>query len=720
MISNIQVDFELFERVLLAVVEANRAILSADDEASFAIVFEEYKAEVCSNHPQEVLRKMNKRDLYEFYKEKCFSCAAYKLGTIPEQDFQRIQKEEREGKLFISDVFAAFLQQLHLEARLWKKELSMAIRIITHLKYANLNREYYFQADEETLRKLFSFAVRLYICCSYRDSCQDVDVVSMVKSMRQLLRIMDFPYEILHGEIYLSEEVYAKLQMWLERRITEIGGIYFLKQLFDNEIGVKYKPALKRYLIHREVTQMGRKVDDCNIPYNYLLQIGIKHIEEKENPLLSAEGKRLKYHEIISIAKNFLNVLNLHSYNVFAEVLLNYKEIPVRLTRSMLFDTMYMPVQYRTDFMKFYMEKVYLSYVDADRSFGYTGRELIAFCEFVLGSVENVCKIYSMEELLRESGVPYASLVRILEDMSWEAKAVNEHFIKIMDETNYKLRPLVKLEGNRYFLFSPCFNSFAFCEAIYRKLESHGISKLNKEKGILVENMVKAMFSEKGFSFHCGSYIVDKATKAGYECDMVLETEKYIVFIEIKNQPLPDNFEQGADVDVLGALGCGMIHSQLQCCRHMYYLQKNGKLDLEDKEGTVYTLLHKDRRIVRVSICSQEYQFLTNKVFSSKLLQSLLYATYSAHDAEEEYKLNKLNKMRTELVKLIDHSLSTEQERKNAFHDSLFRTAQQLYCILDVSDSLEEFVEYLTESIYCQIGDGDAYCQLQSCMERKK
>lgn len=78
--------------------------------------------------------------------------------------------------------------------------------------------------------------------------------------------------------------------------------------------------------------------------------------------------------------------------------------------------------------------------------------------------------------------------------------------------------------------------------------------------------MIKSSLDNKKYPYHCGNYRINKSQTN--ECDLVIENNKQILFLEIKNRHLPETFEQGDDVSTLHCLAEGMIKAQIQCLKH--------------------------------------------------------------------------------------------------------------------------------------------------------
>lgn len=157
-----------------------------------------------------------------------------------------------------------------------------------------------------------------------------------------------------------------------------------------------------------------------------------------------------------------------------------------------------------------------------------------------------------------------------------------------------------------------------------------------------------------------------------------------------------------------------MVKAQKQCYRHIRQLKRTDKLVIEDNE-IQYELVGNSRKIICISVCSQEYFFLTNKTFSEAFLNSLLSVTYHATDPNKKTRLNNLNTLCNQLKQLVA-DIGDDQ----VFFNTLFRSAQQIFTTLSVSKTLDDFIYYLTQPIYLSDNSADAYNQLLTGMKMKR
>lgn len=708
MISDIKVDLSAMKSILFDVIEQYKYLFSEKEDSVLLSVFEGYEPK----EKIDITQLKRYRHLFAtFYADKIKGLAIYNSDDKNNFDHQKVTKLEQDGKVFTNTVLRVLKKQLYLEQRLEQEDNLQATSVISKV-IEHLGNNYYFDVKKSKLECFFKYAVFLYLSDRKIMGLKDAETISVVKSMKSLSQHCALQYEIKYGDIYFSDSSDKDIQYIIENLISHVGGIAFLRILFLEHIKPKYNNRIDRFLIHRNMRQLLRSINEARVPYNYLIQLAVKHLDKSRNILLTNKGQKIEFDAAVKISSDYLNVMELQPYSVFSDMCLDFKSIPVRLSRNILFEKMFTPIQYCPDFVDEFIQQIYLPFFNDDIKIGYSRHEFETFYKVLL-SEKNVCMSYTFDDLRQRSQLKSSSIKKLLDDFSIESNYVNSNFDNFLSQTNYRSRPLVKLKNNRYFLFSAYFNGFSIAETLYDKLKPYYPGNFNRLKGENVENMIKNLFIAKGFSFGSGKYAVDKTTK--YECDMVLESKEKIVFIEIKNQPLPDSFEQGDDIETLRSLGEGMIKAQRQCYRHISYLKKQGQLTLSKADGTTYTIKEDDRRIVCVSLCSQEYLFLTNKLFSSNFLQSLLVSTYHATDPQKENRLTNLNSLRNELEVLVQ-DIYGQIDLQRAFFDTLFRSTQQIFTILKVSKNIDDFIHYLTEPIYVSDGSNDVYNQLLTSM----
>lgn len=239
----------------------------------------------------------------------------------------------------------------------------------------------------------------------------------------------------------------------------------------------------------------------------------------------------------------------------------------------------------------------------------------------------------------------------------------------------------------------------------------------SKYQGERLEEMVYQMFREKHFPYITGQYLPD-GDLPERNCDMILEGSERVMFVEIKKCPLPGSYEQADDVDVLKTLGEGMLYAQEQILWHKLRLKEKGALVLYDKERNyLQDYTPGKKKIIAMSICMPEYDFLTDRMMTETFLESTLRVTYHAIDPSREKVLNKLNK-RVANIQMVTARLFAGEKytTRDVFFDSMFRSLQQVWTMLRMCDSLDMFLDMCDTQLVVITGAGDVYVDILSAL----
>lgn len=265
-----------------------------------------------------------------------------------------------------------------------------------------------------------------------------------------------------------------------------------------------------------------------SIPYAYLLQLGMKHLEKK-NHLLTEFGRRSRYDEILRVASAYLEVLNLHGHSVMEEIFSGYENFPMLLSCNMLYEKMCIPMQYHPDYVELLITKLIGPFYEeiTRRKPMFSLDEYIDVMRFVLRKA-NGPAIISVEEMSQNLFVSPQSLESILSEISFESSEINKDFVHFLDATDTWKRPLVKLTGNRYFCLDARMAGFTFYEVLYQLVYKTMGKMLNRELGEALEKVTYSMFEENKIPFIKGKYkcLNDLPER---DCDMIIEDDNHLV-----------------------------------------------------------------------------------------------------------------------------------------------------------------------------------------------
>lgn len=672
-----------------------------------------YAAELKHEACETFFAKNNK--LKNLIEDRMKSLSVYNLNddTLTDVQRQEIAVMEKEGDIISALNFRVMAKQLQLENRLQRKELTKHIKIIENMR-AHIGNGYYFLNDETKLVELFEYAIDLFNVSSPTSWDRvDDETYNLIKATKYLERY-NIEYEITLGKIILSDNSHAQIHSRLESLVKGIGGIDTLRKLFCKELEPRYKKEMDRYLIHRNKSLAGKTRDLRRIPYNYLINICGKFLN---NGLvtLTKLGVESSYNEVIDLSSYYLTALQLQGNSVYEDMFITYEKLPEYIYNNIVFENLYIPVQYKPGFVLEILKEIYGPLFEASGISEFNFDQYYRVTSMLLEYKH--CSVINFEDIRGKLGINRKVLRNILEEISKDKDSVNKDYVQILTPSNLFEKPLIKISKDTYFMISPHFSGYSFCNVIHQMLRKARVPNLDRDIGDSIENYVKDSLDSRHIPYKSGHYSITNPEEKG-QCDVVLETAKKVVFLEIKKRSLPDEFKLGDDIEVLRSLGDGMIDAQKQMLRHRVYLQKNNfmKLYQEQKENSPHTLLEwNGRQIVSISMCLPDYGFLTNKTTSAKLLESLIFVTYHATDPSKERALDKLNKRRDKIAQLVGELRAEDKkDARTVFFDTLFRSIQQFMFALKMSSGVEELVDYLTRGIYLIDSSLDFYSSLYS------
>ena len=626
--------------------------------------------------------------------------------------------KENNGEIFRISILKTIINQFKLEKGLYKEKLNLHIKILQCLK-DSLDSRLYFSNTNDTINLLVLNAIYLYWTSTYHNTDQYIqDEIPLIIDSVEKLKLLNLKYTIEIGNIVLKETEDIKVHKKLEELICSVGGLEILKKLFQLELCPKYNKELKRYIINRNKNSMG-KIPHERIPYNYLIQLCVKNIKPKKN-LFTSNNHRVSnanyiYNQIIDISKNYMTILNLQGYSIFEDFNNDIDAFPEYIYKNILFETLYIPAQYENNFVIDILETLYKCFLkNFKENIGYRFQDYITVTKFILKE-RNILKIFTFEDIKSGTNLKSEKLKRILEDISNYYTQINIDFNAPFKKTNFSEKPLIKLDDNHYFLLSSEICAYSFCTALQSILNIP-----NKQLGDKVEDLVKKYLTRNSINFKCGKYFPNSQliNDNELECDLILENEKFIVFIEIKKRGLPQEFETGNDIEVFKALSEGMITAQKQILKHKFHLIEEGQLKLYNSpsKDNYQILEYKNRKIISISLCLSEYGFITNKTFSSKFLNSLLCADYKAVDENEQPKLNKLNKLSEDIRTIVNQLkiLNPNMQDDSIFFSSLFMSIQQFIYIIKMcsNKNIDLLISSINRLIYLLTPSLDIYSDI--------
>jgi hypothetical protein len=170
--------------------------------------------------------------------------------------------------------------------------------------------------------------------------------------------------------------------------------------------------------------------------------------------------------------------------------------------------------------------------------------------------------------------------------------------------------------------------------------------------GPLMEEFVRSRLSKSGVQVRRGKY----STPSGEgECDAVIETQKEVIFLELKSKLLTREARSGDDVKALSDLSQALVRPQSQAMERNAVLVEHGSLTLTtDTDEHVVSL--NDREVLKVSLTRGDLGSLHDRAFVGQFLRLGCFFKFDSEDTTRQGELKDLHEYFEKLKKAADRA----------------------------------------------------------------
>ena len=486
------------------------------------------------------------------------------------------------------------------------------------------------------------------------------------------------------ANVSLDEMSEAKLVERLERLVARMGGIEVAAQIFAT-IAPLYDAEQERYQLVLHTSSTGDA--QPAIPFGYLLQLAAKQVSQLVDPS-GASWQRL-----IRLSTDYAALLDVQSYTPSIYRQMDAKSLLPFLQETALSDTLFRLPQVRGSDVARILAAV-LKDLDHERRYGkgWTINEVLLITRALLEHTKDMRGpvILEMKTIIDLSSVEAGLVGIVLEEVLCHPElGPNRGFAKPTDAPRSDLprdergghdlnfRPLLMLSGGRYLMLDRALSSLAFVEALLGALRPyHG--KLDEMLGTPIERFVEAELNSRGIPAFRGDYVVDG--EAG-ECDLVIETEKTVFFLEFKKKALTREGQAGIDASLLVDLANSLLQAQVQAGWHEVRLRRKGFLDLVC-DGVTRRIELLDRNVERLALSFLDFGSFQDRVLTQQFLAANLGAKYTVNAPALQKKFKTFNEYLDELTTQTTELLGP-QLKTLPFFNCWFLSVPQLLIFLD-------------------------------------
>ncbi len=549
-----------------------------------------------------------------------------------------------------------------------------------------------------------------------------------VASSAKALRNYGYKLEVKDGKICIEESEQEKIARAIECDIQLIGGLEIAKRLFSL-IQHLYDPEQGRYHLVRRFNAFNHENTQPERPIGYLLNLCVKHLEK--SPILSPNPKE-NWERMVKLATIFTSVLDVQPYNYFQLDFKTLDNLSEFLQEIALYDSIFCLNQLRPSDVPRILRGLF-SLINVDDinkiqvELGWIPEQAILVAEAILNiDVDKLSPIIFTKEQVKDKlpDLDTTVIEEILDIYCHSHNQANSEYKIPTDfrdkKYNFLLKPLLKLDRDKYVLMDRSWCSPAFYEALMYKLDEIKIPpNIHRQMGYYLESFVKEQLQSLKIKYSYGHYLVDRSkyqtSKENGECDIIIESDDTIIFIEIKKKALTNNAKGGCDAAIFADLAGSLLKTQIQLGWHEIIIRSEGYLELTPKAvapsapnkepNNKYRLELNGRSIERVTLTLLDFGGFQDRNFLYQFLQLMLSTSsidaLDSPNATEIIDRSKINEKLPEFLEQHEHLKNLNPRHKQfPFYDCWFLSLPQFLILIDDLSEKKSIKKVLHQTKY--------------------
>lgn len=685
------------------------------------------------NYVEELFRKYVNSNLKQYEKKDLVSiCDRHQIEYTQEIVvlnrllLEKLKSLVGENESFSKDNLHGLRSQLLLKHFVESEQIEPYLEILETLNACLPNGIKMRPFDEESewqeiIKTVIDYSI---VCCEkwgreLKDYIKEYNEGMSAKNLQE----RGFVFKVNNGSIEMDDETYLRIALEIEKKVAQIGGWNVAEYVLNK---TPFEKKLQRYEINREKSAMPTYIEP-QIPVGYLLNISVKHFAKHNHKDKGLVQKNIE--DLLLMAKSFVSVMSLQSYSIYDDIFIQEEGFVDYIHKNILFDKVISIKQFNPTFVPKIIKGMLSPFFEEKRvqdEFELTLEQVCDVVNFLLNTtkVKQSFRVFRLKEI--KSVFPLLEIrhIKNLLDILSHRGKVNNKFIYPTSLSDLEKKPLIQKKHGEYILLDRTLCAISFYDAICDKLREIIGRSFDEKLGIQLEGFIKSFLLEKGVVVKSGFYDDE-------ECDLILETNSKIVFMEVKKKPLTRKASAGDGVVLFKDITKGLLSSQIQLGKHEVKLLREQKIELrkvkkkkEAKKYPMEIIELNNRNIERVSVNAWDYGVVNDKLVTQNLLQFLTFLELHAMKPDEDEELDELRKSSEILIKQFDElkkvSIAKKREtlRENYF-DCSFISLQQLMMIINDSNSTESFVDNLFINKHLVMGAGDPFFEYAYCRKIK-
>jgi Holliday junction resolvase-like predicted endonuclease len=433
---------------------------------------------------------------------------------------------------------------------------------------------------------------------------------------------------------------------------------------------------------------------DAMPPWGYLLNVLVQLPDAPSQPDAGAA-----WDEAIPLAIDLIAALDVETYDSYWMLGSPVpKVLPNLLGEIGLYDHFFRMPQWFRMLTPIVLRHIFTDEDDAvmRKKYGWTVRDAALFSFTVLMACKPAGTSLITRKQLGSTRLSTKQIDGLLASFSHIPGAINLGYESpaMAKKADLMFKPLIAVADDTYLV--PCASVVgpAFYEALHRAVrDAVGDTKTNKLLGGGVERTTAELLRRRGLppTRENAAYSSPDGADAG-ECDLVLEDDTNIVFVECKAKALTRGTMSGEGVEALVDYGASLLASQAQSLKHERVLVENGEIAFHDG----YKLKLSGRAVTRLTITLLDHGTFQDRVIFSQFAYPMLSANIRYDpDHPRASTFDSVNEAIADLTQELIKSNDRGRDIWNSTMGAASLSVGQLAVLLNESKTVSELVRRL-------------------------
>ena len=531
------------------------------------------------------------------------------------------------------------------------------------------------------------------------------------------IQSLGFKLRSRNGYIVFIENEEDKFLSFVSDQIKAIGGLNLAKAFHKTFLQSRFCERFERFNIYPIFPANGKK--SPGVPYSLILNACF--LSFTKNKINTYEQDPVK------LLQAYSTIEDVEKYHMIEAVFYSPQSFFWQIYKLAVYDRYFKFHQLNINYFKSIIKGIYswIETVSWGGNLPFTISELSLVFDYIFTNNDfGFVKVSAKEVSSDLKEISLKQVKVILDIFSFKEGTI----LDLREERIFDKFPLIK-HGSYYYSPAPSISAYGVINRLKSYMFEHGYdpnSGIGDKEGNALENFILSKLKESNISFFNGkNYKISKGNI--FECDIIIETSKAIIFIEIKKKSITPQGQTGKDLSILKDICQSLRDSHYQAVRSQYYLKRDQIMEFTDNS----CLTLNNREIISVSLSLGDFgSFQDNTEMEGVLRILMSYKFDWVGDVSDVKgvrevevinskgdKLNDLYKNLVELEQGQNNSGKSESDIKRVclrriLGNSFFLSINDFLEVLNLSNSNDKFYEILTTNRQVRLGMNDYLSEL--------